>query len=69
MRSYGGKNMEEAMLMEVKSFLKCEMKVMPSVIQQLDIVRVFRPAEENQHVLYVEFGSEYQVDSLSATQK
>ena len=25
--SYGAKNVEEAMLMEIKSYLKCEMKV------------------------------------------
>lgn len=63
-QSYGARNMEEAMLMEVKSYLKCEMKVQPSVIEKLDIVRIFHPAKENWNVLYVEFGNEYQVDKL-----
>ena len=31
-RSYGAKTEEEAMVMEVKNYLKCEMKVRPSVI-------------------------------------
>ena len=50
--------------MEVKSYLKCEMKVLPSVIDKLDIVRIFHPAKDDWNVLYVEFGSEYQVNSL-----
>ena len=63
-QSYGARNMEEAMLMEVKSYLKCEMKVQPSEIEKLDIVRIFHPAKENWNVLYVEFGNEYQVDKI-----
>ena len=62
--SYGARDKEEAMLMEVKSFLKCEMKVRPSEIEKLDIVRVFHPARDDWNVLYIELGSEYQVDSL-----
>ena len=62
--SYGARDKEEAMLMEVKSFLKCEMKVRPSEIDKLDIVRVFHPARDDWNVLYIELGSEYQVDSL-----
>ena len=64
MRSYGAKNIGEAMLMEVKSYLKCEMKVLPSEIEKLDIVRIFHPAKDDWNVLYVEFSSEYQVNSL-----
>jgi hypothetical protein len=52
------------MLMEIKSYLKCEMKVRPFDIDKLDIVRIFHPAKENWNVLYVEFGNEYQVDKL-----
>ena len=47
MQSFGARDKEEAMLMEVKSFLKCEMKVKPSEIEKLDIVRIFHPAREN----------------------
>ena len=57
--SYGARDKEEAMLMEVKSFLKCEMKVRPSEIEKLDIVRVFHPARDDWNVLYVELVSEY----------
>ena len=64
MRSYGDKTMEGAMLLEAKNYLKFEMKVRPSVIEQLNIVRVFRPAKEGRDVLYVELGSEYQAESL-----
>ena len=64
MRSYGARDKQEAMLMEVKSFLKCEMKVEPSKIDKLDIVRVFHPAKDDWNVLYIELGNEYQVDSL-----
>ena len=63
-QSYGAKTMDEAMLMEIKSYLKCEMKVRPSDIDKLDIVKIFPPAKEDWNVLYVEFGSEYQVDKL-----
>ena len=44
-KSYGAKNMEEAMLLEVKSYLKCEMKVKPTELEKLDIVRIFPPAK------------------------
>ena len=64
MISYGAKNLEEAMLMEVKSYLKCEMKVKPWQIEQLNIVRIFPPAREDWDTLYVEFGSEYEVDLI-----
>ena len=65
-QSFGAKDQEEAMLMEVKSYMKCEMKVKPSEINKLDIVKIFPPAKDNWNVLYVEFGSEYQVDRLMA---
>ena len=55
---------EEAIVMDVRSYLKCEMKILPSVIEELDIVRVFAPAKENWNVLYVELGSEFQADSI-----
>ena len=64
MISYGAKNLEEAMLMEVKSYLKCEMKVKPWQIDQLNIVRIFPPAREDWDTLYVEFDSEYEVDLI-----
>ena len=63
-RSYGAKSLEEAMLMEIKSYLKCELKIRPSEIDKFDIVKIFPPAKEDWNVLYVEFGSEYQVDKL-----
>ena len=63
-QSFWAKNMEEAMLMEVKSYLKVEMKVNPSEIEKLDIVRIFHTAKENWNVLYVEFGSECEVDKI-----
>ena len=64
MQSFGARDKDEAMLMEVKSFLKCEMKIKPSEIDKFDIVRIFHPARDNWNVLYVELGNEYQVDSL-----
>ena len=66
MQSYGAQNQEEAMQMEVKSYLKCELKLKPSEIENLDIVRIFPPAKESWNVLYVEFGSESQVDKVMA---
>ena len=62
--AYGAKDTEEAMLMEIKSYLKCEMKVKPSDIDKLDIVKIFPPAREEWNTLYVEFGSESEVDNL-----
>ena len=62
MKSYGARDIEEAKLMEIKSYLKCEMKILPSIIEQLNIVRIFPPAKENWNVLYVEFGSDKEVD-------
>ena len=58
-KSYGAKNMEEAMLLEVKSYLKCEMKVKPTELEKLDIVRIFPPAKESWDTLYAEFRKEY----------
>ena len=63
-QSYGAKDTEEAMLMEVKSYLKCEMKMKPSDIETLDFVNISPPAKENWNVLYVKFGSDYQVDKV-----
>ena len=50
--------------MEIKSYLKCELKIRPSDIEKFDIIKIFHPAKEDWNVLYVEFGSEYQVDQL-----
>ena len=44
MESYGAKDMDEAMLMEVESYLKCEMKMLQSLIEKLNIIRIFPPA-------------------------
>ena len=62
--SYGARDTEEAMMMEIKSYLKCEMKVKPSDIEKIDIVKIFPPAKEDWDTLYVEFGSEFEVDKL-----
>ena len=64
MRSYGAKDLEEAMLMEVKSYLKCEMKVKPWQIERLNFVRIFPPNKEDWNTLYVEFGSEHEVNMV-----
>ena len=64
MNSYGAKDMQEAMLLEVKSYLKCELKIPPSTIQTLDFVRIFPPAKQDWKVLYVEFGHEQQVETI-----
>ena len=50
--------------MEVKNHLKCVMKVKPSVIEQLDIVKVFHPAKDDWNTLYLELGHELEVDLL-----
>ena len=63
-QSYGAQNKQEAMLQEVKSYLKCEMKLPPSVIEKLDIVNVFHPAKDDWNTLYVELGSDMEVDNL-----
>lgn len=62
--SYGAKDIEEAKWMEVKSYLKCEMKLLPSVINRLNIVRIFPPAKQDWNVLYVEFASDHDVDTI-----
>ena len=64
MESYGAKNIEEAKLLEVKSYLKCEMKMLPSKIEKLNIIRIFPPAKENWKVLYVEFSDSSEVDKI-----
>ena len=41
------------------------MKVLPSEIEKLDIVRIFPPSgQDDWNILYVEFGSEFQVDKV-----
>ena len=64
MECYGAKDVGEAMLMEIKSYLKSEMKVPPSEIEKLDIIRIFPPARDDWNVLYVEFGSDHEVDNI-----
>ena len=64
MQSYGAKDIQEAMLMEVKNYLKCEMKVKPSVVEELDIVNIFHPAKDDWNTLYVDLGHELEVDLL-----
>ena len=64
MQSYGAKDLEEAKVMEIKSYLMCEMKMRPSDIEKLGMVKVFPPARDNWNVLYVEFASDYQVDMV-----
>ena len=63
-QSYGAKNLEEAKEMEVRNYLKCEMKMKPSDISKLNLVKIFPPAKENWNVLYVEFGSDPEVDMV-----
>ena len=50
-QSFGARDIEEAKLMEVKSYLKCEMKVKPSDIEKLSIFRIFPPAREDWNTL------------------
>ena len=50
--------------MEIKSYLKCEMKMLPSDIEKLNITRIFPPAKQDWNVLYVEFGSEFEADTI-----
>ena len=64
MKCYGANDLEEAKLMEIKSYLKCELKVPPSVINSLDIIKIFPPAKDHWNVLYVEFASELEVNNL-----
>ena len=47
MESYGAKDMEEAKVMEIKSYQKCAMKMRTSDIEKLDFVKIFPPAKEN----------------------
>ena len=63
-QSYGAQNKEEAMLFEVKNYLKCVMKILPSEIERLDIVKVFHPAKDDWNTLYVELGSDKEVDTV-----
>ena len=63
-QSYGARNMEEAKLMEIKSYLKCEMRMSQSEIKKLDIIKVFLLAKQEWNVLYVELGSDSQVDMV-----
>ena len=56
--------MEEAKLMEIKSYLKFELKIRPSEIKNLDIVKIYPQTREDWNVLYVEFGNSYQVDKV-----
>ena len=63
--SYGAKDQDEAMCMEVKSFLKCDLKMYPSEIQKLEIVKISTLSDRDDwSTLWVEFGSEYQVDKV-----
>ena len=52
------------MLMEVKNYLKCELKVKPSEIEQLNILKIFHPAKDDWNTLYVELGNEAEVEFL-----
>ena len=63
MDSFGAQTQEQAMHMEIKSYLKCELKMLPSEVQKLDILDISPPpGRQERDTLYVKFGSEYQVD-------
>ena len=62
--SFGAKDTEEAKMMEVKNYLKCELRMRPSEIEKLTFVRIFPPAKADWKVLYVEFASDSQVDKV-----
>ena len=64
MNSYGARDIEEAMLQEIKSYWKCEMKVKPSDIEKINIVRIFPPAKDDWDTLYIEFENEIEVDKM-----
>ena len=64
MVNYGAKDIEEAKLMEIKSYLKCELKLPPSEINKLNIKRIFPPAKQDWKVLYVEFSCSTEVDII-----
>ena len=53
MQRYGADNMDEVKLMEINSYLNCEMKMRCYDIEKLDIVNIFPPAKENWNVMYV----------------
>ena len=62
--NYGAKDIEEAKLMEIKSYLKCELRLPPSEIEKLNIKRIFPPAKQEWNVLYVEFSCSTEVDTI-----
>ena len=63
-QSFGAKSEEEAMRMEIHSYWKCEMKIKPSEIEKVEIVRIFHPSKEDWDTLYVEFKNEVDVDKI-----
>ena len=63
-QSFGAKSEEEAMMMEIQSYWKCEMKIKPSEIEKIAIVSIFHPAKEDWDTLYVEFKNEFDVDRI-----
>ena len=64
MQNYGARNIEETKLMEIRSYLKCELKLPPSEIEKLSIRRIFPPAKQDWNVLYVEFSCPTEVDTI-----
>ena len=64
MEGFGAKDLQEAVLMEIKLYLKCEMKMPPSEIEKLEIIRIFPLARDDWNVLYVEFGSDHDVNNI-----
>ena len=69
MESYGAKDIEEAKMMEVKLYLKCELKMLPSEIEKLNIIRIFPSSRENWNTLYVEFESNEEVNTIFSNTK
>ena len=57
MQRYVAENMDEAKLMEINSYLNCEMKMRCYDIEKSDIVNIFPPAKENWNVIYVMMSS------------
>ena len=64
MQNYGARNIEETKLMEIRSYLKCELKLPPSEIEKLSIRRIFPPGKQDWNVLYVEFSCPTEVDTI-----
>ena len=68
-RLNGAKDVDEAQMLAVKEFLRCEMKIKDHVFKEMKIEKIFPPAKDTWDKLYVQFSSQASMNTIFSSAK